>query len=136
MNEVRFWKKVDKTNNCWLWLASKDRDGYGMFGTDIGIRRAHRLSYELVNGPIPTGMVLDHLCRIKHCINPSHLELVTYRENTVRGNTVLNKKSNLPVGVKMSPAGNYIAVKRINGKKQYIGTYKTPEEASDAYIAR
>ena len=46
---------------------------------------AHRVAYELTNGPIPDGLELDHLCRVRHCVNPSHIEAVTHRENTLRG---------------------------------------------------
>jgi hypothetical protein len=47
---------------------------------------AHRLSYEWLVGPVPEGMELDHLCRVRHCVNPSHLEVVTHSVNVIRGN--------------------------------------------------
>lgn len=85
----RFWSKVAKTETCWLWTASLDGSGYGQFFTRVeGQRksnRAHRLAYELVVGPIPEGLVLDHLCRNPKCVNPEHLEPVTDRENILRG---------------------------------------------------
>ena len=84
--EERFWTKVEKTEDCWLWTASKNADGYGQFGRIDGkMVSAHRFAYELMVGPIPDGLAIDHLCRIRHCVNPEHLEAVTHRENCLRG---------------------------------------------------
>jgi hypothetical protein len=84
--EDRFWSKVDKSGECWIWTASLDRKGYGQFAISKGqIRRAHRVAYELAVGPIPEGMEPDHLCRIHACVRPSHLEPVTHAENIRRG---------------------------------------------------
>lgn len=87
---VRFWAKVDKfgQNGCWLWTAALDPAGYGRFkeaGRGGLVRLAHRIAYQLVVGPIPTGLQLDHLCRVRRCVNPAHLEPVTSAENTRRG---------------------------------------------------
>jgi hypothetical protein len=60
--------------------------GYGHIGTrDGGHVQAHRLSYEIHKGPIPDGLVIDHLCRVRACVNPEHLEPVTHHENIARG---------------------------------------------------
>lgn len=72
---------------CWLWKRSKDKDGYGWSSFENKTHQAHRLSYQLVNGEIPDGLHLDHLCRVRHCVNPDHLEPVTPRENLRRGDT-------------------------------------------------
>jgi hypothetical protein len=87
LNEIqlrRFWAKVQKTGGCWLWLASKQGE-YGQFGVNGTPQRAHRISYELTNGPIPHGLHIDHLCRTPLCVNPAHLEAVSPVENTLRG---------------------------------------------------
>lgn len=80
----RFWAKVHKTDSCWLWTASLTF-GYGSFWDGKGQVRAHRFAYELLVDPIPEGLQLDHLCRIRHCVNPDHLEAVTNAENVQRG---------------------------------------------------
>jgi hypothetical protein len=69
---------------CWLWLRSLT-EGYGNFYFRGGPCPAHRASYELFVGPIPDGLHIDHLCRVKHCVNPAHLEPVTRCENARRG---------------------------------------------------
>jgi hypothetical protein len=82
----RFWKRVQKTESCWLWLAGHNGDdGYGIFRVHGRPVLAHRFAYELLVGPIPAGMELDHLCRVRHCVNPDDLEPVTTRENILRG---------------------------------------------------
>lgn len=86
----RFYAKIAPPNErgCMLWLAYTDPDGYGRFrvgGTAGEMRRAHRVSYTLAYGPIPEGLTLDHLCRVRHCIAPEHLEAVTNAENVRRG---------------------------------------------------
>jgi hypothetical protein len=84
----RFWSKVDKNgpNGCWLWTGYKDTYGYGRISIGHqGKIQAHRLSYEIVNGLIPSHLELDHLCRNVACVNPTHLEAVTHQANTLRG---------------------------------------------------
>lgn len=80
----KFWAQVEVTGSCWLWLGRRDRDGYGYGPGCRGFSRAHRASYSYLVGPIPEGMQLDHLCRVKHCVNPDHLEPVTVQENNAR----------------------------------------------------
>lgn len=94
--EERFWLKVNKNGpipeptpwlgECWVWTGAKFRNGYGAFKADGHTVRAHRWLYEQTYGPIPNGFVPDHLCRVRNCVRQSHLEIVTYQENTRRGN--------------------------------------------------
>ena len=85
--EERFWPKVQKTETCWLWTGFK-RNGYGHFWVRGRLIQAHRFAYELLVGPIPTGLTLDHLCRNRSCVNPKHLEAVSMRTNILRGNNL------------------------------------------------
>jgi len=71
-------------DGCWLWTRSRSRDGYGWASLHDKTHQAHRLVYRLLVGEPPTGMILDHICRVRHCVNPSHLEPVTPRENIKR----------------------------------------------------
>lgn len=75
----------EPNSGCWLWTAGTDPKGYGDFWSGTNSIRAHRFAYELYKGPIPDGLVLDHLCRVPCCVNPDHLEAVTHRENILRG---------------------------------------------------
>ena len=81
----RLWSKVDKSGDCWIWTGSVTSGGYGSLLWNGRARQAHQVVYELLVGPIPDGLELDHLCRVRHCVNPSHLEPVTRRENVRRG---------------------------------------------------
>ncbi len=74
---------VDEETGCWLWQGSLYRNGYGQLNRD-GQRLAHRWYYLTYKGPIPDGMQLDHLCRVRNCVNPDHLEPVTHTENLLR----------------------------------------------------
>jgi hypothetical protein len=81
----RFFQRVDKTDGCWLWTGRKNTKGYGRLTIDGRTTGAHRWSYEYHVGPIPEGLVIDHLCRNRGCVNPDHLEPVTQKENVRRG---------------------------------------------------
>lgn len=87
--EQRFWRFVNKTETCWNWTGSRLPTGYARFwgGKERGPCYGHRFSYEMHVGPIPDGMQLDHLGRVRACCNPEHLEPVTCRENLIRGDT-------------------------------------------------
>lgn len=72
-------------SGCWEWTAFLSDGGYGkIFVNKKGPRPAHRVLYEIVNGPVATGLDLDHLCRNRRCVNPAHLEPVTRKENLLR----------------------------------------------------
>jgi hypothetical protein len=73
-------------SGCWLWIAAKDTHGYGRFWDGERLLMAHRVTHENRFGPIPTGLQSDHLCRVRACVNPDHIEPVTPKENTLRGN--------------------------------------------------
>ena len=78
---IRFFKKVNKTDTCWLWTACKDKAGYGWFGINHKNIRTHRFSWLLAGNIIPEGHVVRHKCRSKNCVNPDHLETGTHADN-------------------------------------------------------
>lgn len=79
-------KYIIDSKECWIWTASTYPQGYGRFGYNYKIEKAHRWSYEYFVGPIPEGKEIDHLCRMRNCVNPDHLEAVIHKENCKRGN--------------------------------------------------
>lgn len=86
MVTARFWAKVDRADpdGCWQWKAGRN-DGYGRFKLRGHHVYAHRFAYEMLIGSVPDGLTLDHLCRNRACVNPSHLEPVSNRVNVLRG---------------------------------------------------
>lgn len=95
----RFHERVSPEPNsgCWLWLGYTDSDGYGRLSVSRPIRTqrgAHQISFELFVGPIPPGFELDHLCRVRCCVNPAHLRLLTHVDNAAR--TTVGRRANRP----------------------------------------
>lgn len=92
--EERFWVKVDRTQDCWIWLGLRKKNSrYGKFWANGKMMPTHRYSYEQSNGPIPVGLEIDHLCRRPECIRPDHLEAVTHRENNKRSKSITSLNS-------------------------------------------
>jgi hypothetical protein len=93
--EVRFWAKVDKNGPvpdyaphlgpCWLWTGADNKHGYGKFYLDGHYLPAHQVAYTWLVKPVPDGCELDHMCRVRACVNPAHLDPVTHLENVQRG---------------------------------------------------
>lgn len=92
----RFWSNVDKSGDCWLWIASGARPGYGQFRFNGRNQGTHRVAWQLVNGPIPKGLCVCHRCDVKRCVNPDHLFLGTSADNNrdmaAKGRLVHNNK--------------------------------------------
>lgn len=83
---TRLREKIEvQPDGCWRWTACVTSTGYGRVWTGRRVDWAHRVVYRLLVGPIPEGLVLDHLCRFRACVNPTHVEPVTDRINTIRG---------------------------------------------------
>ncbi len=81
----RFWSQVDASGDCWLWTGGLWSKGYGRFCCNSRTYRSHRVSYQILVGDIPDALELDHLCRVPLCVNPDHLQVVTTRDNVLRG---------------------------------------------------
>jgi hypothetical protein len=115
----RFWAKVDRDHpsGCWLWTASTDPAGYGRFSTNeiaLPSTLAHRIAYTWIEGEIPEGLVLDHLCRTPACVNPAHLDPVSHGENTRRGVRWNSHKTKCKHGHPFDEANTYV---HANGKR-------------------
>ena len=134
----RFWSKVAlKQFGCYEWLAGKRIDGYGRCWNGRRMVRAHRFAYEDIKGPIPDGLCIDHLCRNPSCVNPDHLEVVTLRENVLRGislSAIRAKRTHCPKGHEYTEANTYVDKKR----RRYCracGNVSRPEKKRRYYVA-
>jgi hypothetical protein len=130
----RFWVKVDKAGPvsahrpdlgpCWVWTATRNPYGYGQFYLSGGpLVVAHRWAWEQVNGPVPDGLVLDHLCRHPACVHPEHLEAVTEAVNIQRGlagdlKPPLLQREKCANGHELTPENRFLRKDR--PRKQYL----------------
>ena len=117
---IRFWAKVQKTDTCWLWQASLLPNGYPRFSLNGSTVYAHRFAYERANGPIAKGLEIHHLCGIRHCVNPAHMEVATHKQNIHRGNGVAGhniRKTHCKHGHEFNDANTCL---RANGSRQCI----------------
>lgn len=139
----RFNRRTKRQGECLVWLGGKNTSGYGTIVTSSRVKVcAHRLSYERSVGPIPAGMVVDHICRNKACVDPSHLRLATTKQN---GENLTGATARSTTGVRgvqfvwsRGKSGGIIGYRgkaMHNGKVHHAGSYKTLAEAEAAVIA-
>lgn len=132
----RFWEAVDKSGECWLWQKALLNTGYGYFRVTLPERKmigAHRFSYELVNGPVPKGFVVDHICHEPRCVRPDHLRAVTIKQNLEHKLTESRTARSGVRGVVWDGRlKKWKAQVRHNGKCYANGHYSTVEEAAVA----
>ena len=140
----RFWVKVDQTNGpnaCWLWTGHCATNGYGRFCPEPRKKNpgpsvaAHRFAYEALVGPIPAGLQLDHLCRVKNCVNPAHLRPVTNKQN--HENALVRRDNTSGVrGVSLNRhTGKWWAYADHHGKRHSAGLFADKADAEAAAIA-
>jgi len=90
---------------CWIFLGKRDKKGYGTAGMHGS---AHRLFYVCLVGPVPDGLQIDHLCRVKHCVNPEHMEPVTVQENLRRKYEAMPRRTHCQRGHAYTESNTYI----------------------------
>ena len=139
-SETRFWAKVNKSETCWNWTGGKTTAGYGMFargGRGGGQAMAHRYSWEMANGPIPEGMVIDHTCHNPSCVNPDHLRVATYKQNNENKSSAAVRSSTGVRGVIWDKVTrNYRASVTHNYRQIHVGRFSTLEAAEAAVTAK
>lgn len=111
--DKRILRLTDRSGECWLWLGRKNPKGYGQMTISKHQRSAHRVSYETFVGPIPEGMQIDHLCRVRHCVNPEHLEPVTQRVNLQRQMAATGMVGGKPIGRPVTIAALFRSAARL-----------------------
>lgn len=131
--EERFWKKVDKTPTCWNWTDSTRGGGYGRLNIDNSPKLAHRVSWELANGPLDSEIDIDHICRNRACVRPSHLRIATRKQNMENTDIISNNTTGVR-GVYANPRGKLPWRTQVGHNKQWYsaGTFATIEEAERA----
>lgn len=132
--EQRFWNKVDKTEDCWLWKASLGTRGYGQFRYGLRMEMAHRVAYMLAVGPIPPGLHIDHRTTCpKNCVNPAHLRAVTIKQNQEnRAGAQVNSASGVR-GVSWDKRNKKWVVQVGH---VFVGRYASKDEAATAARAK
>lgn len=125
---------INFETGCWEWTGQLNNYGYARLGLTAqkGVL-AHRFAYELIEGPIPEGLTLDHLCRVRHCINPAHLEPVTQRENTMRSPFT---RASLNAAATHCPSGHEYTPENTMAVKQRGRMARICRTCRNAYQAR
>jgi hypothetical protein len=135
--EKRFWAKVDKSGDCWEWTRKVSPAGYGSIWHGDRMQLAHRVSYEMTNGQIPSNLVIDHKCHNTKCVNPDHLQAVTQKQNLENKRGAFAKNRSGIRGVSWNKAARkWAAYVRHEGKTNYVGLFTDIKEAEVKVIAK
>jgi len=133
----RFELKVARTDNCWLWQAAVSNYGYGNFTVHGRTTGAHRVAWEMANGPIPEGMFIDHLCHVKHCVRPDHLRLATRKENGENRKACNSDSTSGILGVSWSTSKQMWKGTVVhNGKHYHAGWHKDKQSCAKAVTTK
>lgn len=128
----------EPNTGCWLWTAGVNPvSGYGMIGSGTRpptMLYAHRVSFELLVGPIPDGLDIDHRCHVRSCVNPSHLRPATRRENLSNRKDKGSCSSSFVGVYHRRGSRNWEAMIWLDGHRAYLGSFTTEREAGDAYL--
>jgi hypothetical protein len=153
----RFWAKVDKTDTCWLWTGFLNENGYGrLLGPAGTLGYAHRLAYADVNGDVPKGLILDHVCHNadrgcpggsecmhRRCVRPDHLEAVTPMQNAHRSHCTTATRTHCAQGHPFSGANLFVDVRgrrrcrtchRLNNIRQRVRRAVHPSAEDVAWV--
>ena len=125
-----FWSRVDRGEGCWLWTSKKTPAGYGQFQHEGVIRYAHRVSYEMTNGTLNPGQVVDHLCHNTSCVNPAHLRAATQPQNLQNRRGAASSSKSGVRNVHQTRSGSWRAKVRKDGR-DYRRVFPTIEEAEE-----
>jgi len=134
--EERFWCRVEKTSTCWLWVGT-GRSGYGRFQINGVKVAAHRFAYELLIGPIPDGLYLDHTCHTPSCVNPDHLRPVTSKQNQENQLGTRTDNTSGYRGVCFDKkSGRWVGSVNHHGQRISLTGFTSAEEAAEAVRAK
>ena len=137
--EDRFWSRVHKTEDCWLWTGSSTGTNlrYGAMFRAGRMVNAHRISYELAYGPIADGMVIDHICHVHKCVRPDHLQAVTQKQNLENLQGARPGSKSGVRGVSWHKTGRkWKAQVTHNSRAYHVGLFTDLAEAEAAVIAK
>lgn len=107
----KYAERIDRTPTCHIWLGAINPYGYGLIFIEGKHKQAHRVAYEAVNGEIPQGMIINHLCRVRNCVNAEHLEATTHRRNILTGispSAINSRKTHCKAGHEYNEANTRI----------------------------
>ena len=133
----RFDSKVNRGAECWTWTAATHPDGYGKFYLDGKVEYAHRVAFVWHHGPIGDGMVVDHACHNRACVNPLHLRMVTGKQNQEnRCGSASTSKSGVRGVSWNAKRRTWAGFVRHNSATIYLGYFRTVAEAEAVVIAK
>lgn len=129
----RFWARVNRTDSCWLWTGTRNGNGYGIFTFDNRRSVVHRFSYREFVGELVAGMEVDHICRVRHCVNPDHLRVTTSGQNHQNISPIGRGRSGYR-GV-IYKRGRWIARVKVAGVQHEVWSFADVEEARQVAVA-